>query len=271
MQTCEEAIRVKRVAMEAVEKAVKEHRKQFPSLSSGSNVEIGKGALPIEDVVYVSGDDDDDSSVKNVIQLAKPNNRRGAAVRKRYATPFKVRMLKTLDALHGALRGKGRGKYSILGDITKINKSLLSKWDKDREKIFLHFKKALGKRGRGNLSRTMFAAPRGPPAMFEAAEQMVLARFDQARQKRQAVRARIIRVWMKKAVEDLFPNDAITRGFKASSAWFSRFVCAARVATETWHEQKSEIDSGAPGCNSKVPSCCASRVSTRGRPSATTS
>jgi hypothetical protein len=184
-----------------------------------------------EDVIEGAGPEDEDDA------------RRGAAFRKRYTPMFKLRIIKMYDSLKKTVPN---GAGSLLGSVTKLSKSLISKWVNDREEIQNQAHQAAGRKGRGFLSRILFAAPRGPPAMFPAAEEMVLGRLDKARSQRKAVSARILKVWMLASVKALYPNNVLARQFTAGQSWLTRFVRRHNLALRRGTNKKRAINCGPP-------------------------
>ena len=166
--------------------------------------------------------------------LPKPkSNRRGQAVRKSYSALFKWRVISFCDACDaGAPGASGKsGSKARTSRLFKVSESMVSRWVKGRADIMNQARIMLGARGRGNVGRPVSRALRGPQAHFTEAEALVFGKFLAARQKNRAVSGRILKVWMRKAVMQLYADSQRATGFVASTTWLQRFKSRHNIVT----------------------------------------
>ena len=81
-------------------------------------------------------------------QAAAIDRRRGCSKRKSYTVDFKLKTLKLLDSLSEL---KTKKKWEKVAEKQGINKSLVVKWNKNREKLQLEIKLNRRKKNAGNL------------------------------------------------------------------------------------------------------------------------
>ncbi len=93
-------------------------------------------------------DDDDINNTQS--QAAAIDRRRGCSERKSYTVDFKLKTLKLLDSLSEL---KTKKKWEKVAEKQGINKSLVVKWNKNREKLQLEIKLNRRKKKRRQLER----------------------------------------------------------------------------------------------------------------------
>jgi hypothetical protein len=151
----------------------------------------------------------------------------GAPVRKRYTASFKLRMLRLVDDVKMRFGAK-RGSQATVADISGIAPSMITRWKQQEQKLQRFQRRSAGRKGAGNVGRVLFADSRGPKAEYAYAEDVVLIKLEQARVKRVPVTSRIIKCWMKAAVDEFeknaSPGSGFRRPFVASNHWLVRFA-----------------------------------------------
>lgn len=169
-----------------------------------------------------SNDESDVSEAAANGQVRGPQ--RGADVRLRYTNQFKFRVARLVE---GAIKDIGaEGAQTLVADKSGLPLSNVSRWYRDRDNLRRLVLTAQGKRGRGNKGFIAFAdsSARGPQPRFQAAEAVVLAKFERARENGVRVGPTLIKLWMKAAVRQVHPNQTAAQSFMASSTWLQKFL-----------------------------------------------
>jgi hypothetical protein len=177
----------------------------------------------------VDQDSDHDKDSDHDEDKPRKSQRRGRMIRKSYHLAFK---LKVLDMLISCKKELKKGAIARAAVICGVNNSSITKWAQQEESLRSREAKYAGRRGRGFAARVFFRAPRGPEPLFAVAEAEVIAKFDIARGQRQAVKARVLRLWMQVAVKHSYPKHPGAASFTASNGWcvvYFVFLCAAHV------------------------------------------
>jgi len=165
------------------------------------------------------------------------SNRRGQAVRKSYSVMFKLRVITFVEAWNDGSSHK-KGAQARAAEIFGVHEAMVSKWIKARDSIVTCARKMLGARGRGNIGRLVLRAPRGAQPRYAVAEALVFGKFLGARQKNRAVSGRALKVWMRKAVANVYKGDVRATEFKASTSWLNKFKARHNIVTRARTNKK---------------------------------
>lgn len=177
--------------------------------------------------MYTEADRRREETVQKEAAARVPKKRGGASVRKRYRSSFKLHCIRILDSVVRQI-GKARGAQAIAAQLCGIHESMICRWARDKAKWQRLELKAAGSKGAGNVGRVLLSSSSGPKPYFEAAEKIVLAKVDQTRFRRCPVTARMMKRWMKTAVEEIEKASGSASPFKkqfvASNSWLAGFT-----------------------------------------------
>ena len=158
------------------------------------------------------------------------NNRRGANRRKSYTIDFKI---KNLDLLNTMKELKTKKLWEKVAERSGVSKSLVVKWNKDREKLLSELALIKKKKNNGALrptrQRRQLVSGKVKTEKFPLAAQRVVVEF----KLRRAKGCKVSKLWLKKKmekkIEACYGKEAAQK-FKASDNWFQRFKKRHNIA-----------------------------------------
>lgn len=154
----------------------------------------------------------------------KKGGQRGSDFRLSYNTELKYRVVLLVLAAMEDLSSK-KGALTLVAEKTGIPYTNVHRWYGQRGALRKRMLSTRGKQGRGHRALASFnIVSRGPKPLFQAAEQVVLGKFDKSRTLGHRVGPQLIKTWMCKAVRELYPLNLAAVNFKASSTWLQRFL-----------------------------------------------
>jgi len=166
-------------------------------------------------------------NVQNQSQSHK-NNRKGTSTRRSYTVEFKKKTLDLLDSMKTS-----RHKYQTVAKQQGVNRSLVVKWEKSRNKIIaqltLNKKKQNTGGGRPIRKRRKIYENRSQYAeRYPEASKLLLVEF----KLRRAAGNKVSKLWFKKKMKEKIaacygPEEAAK--FKGSNNWFQRFKKRHRI------------------------------------------
>jgi len=188
-----------------------------------SDAESHKGGAPVQAVPA--------PGITGVASTVKvKSNRGGQSVRKSFSYVFKLRVVEFVRAWMSEHPGK-KGGQKRAAEIFGLADCMVSHWINAGDKIVAGARKMLGARGRGNIGRLVQRSPRGAQPRYAAAEALVFGKFLAARKKNKAISGQTLKVWMRKAVKDVYVGDLRAAEFKASAGWLTKFKARNNIVT----------------------------------------
>lgn len=159
---------------------------------------------------------------------SRNNNRRGPNTRRSYTVEFKKNTLDLLDSMKTS-----RHKYRTVAKQQGVNKSLVFKWEKSRNKIIaeltLNKKKQNTGDGRPIRKKSRIHGNRSQRTeKYPKASKLLLVEFKKSR----AAGNKVSKLWFKKKMKEKIaacygPEEAAK--FKGRSNWFQRFKRRHRI------------------------------------------
>jgi len=207
------------------------------SAVEASVVRLGPGLLQPNDPIDLSGERSDDEVSKAAGATSHAGNstapsskakvkggQRGSDVRVTYHLSLKYRVARLVVAAASDL-GKVKGACTFVADKTGIPVANVFRWYKNVDALHREVVARKGKKGRGYRGMVTYNLRKGgQTARDSAAETVVLAKFEKARENGVRVGPSLVKVWMLRTLRELYPSDTRARTFKASSSWLHKFL-----------------------------------------------
>ena len=160
------------------------------------------------------------------VESAATDNRRGQSRRRSYTVAFKLKTLELLDSLTGLKIKKKR--WEKVAKERGVSKSLVIKWNKNREKLKTEVELNKHKGNTGNLRAARQRRKLVDDKLNKKREKYPLAavRVVVEFKLRRAKGCKVSKLWLKKkmksTIEACYGKDEADK-FKASNNWFDRF------------------------------------------------
>ncbi len=179
-------------------------------------------------------------------QAAVIDRRRGCSKRKSYTVDFKLKTLKLLDSFSELETKK---KWENVAEKQGINKSLVVKWNKNREKLQLEIKLNRRKKNAGNLKdsrkkRKLVCEKAKNSEKYPLAAVRVICEF----KLRRAGGCKVSKLWLRKKMKakiEICHGKEEADKFKGSKNWFQRLKKRHGISLRrTSNKMKDSADDG---------------------------
>lgn len=173
------------------------------------------------------------------------NNRRGRSKRKSYTIHFKLQTIQLLDTLKEL---KTKRVWDKVAEKQGISKSLVVKWNKDREKIISQLDLNKHKKNEGATraitQRRQLVTGKVKTEKYPLAENRVVVEF----KLRRAKGCKVSKLWLKRKmiekIESCYGKDEAAK-FRGSDNWFQRFKKRNKIAfRRTSNKKKCSANDG---------------------------
>lgn len=186
------------------------------------------------------------SQAAAISAIDRTDRRRGCSKRKSYTVDFKLKTLKLLDSLSEL---KTKKKWEKVAEKQGISKSLVVKWNKNREKLQLELKLNRRKENAGSLKdsrkrRKLVCKRAKNSEKYPLAADRVIHEF----KLRRAGGCKVSKLWLRKKmkakIEMCYGKEEADK-FKGSKNWFQRFKKRHGISLRrTSNKKKDSADDG---------------------------